>query len=170
MFQTVAVLDFGSQYTGLIVRRLRELRVHSMLFTGTIDVETLRREKNLTAIVLSGSPHSVYDAGAPKCDPAVFELGIPVLGICYGAQLMALSLGGGVGPSGVREYGRAVAEVNGESPLTNGLPKKFDVWMSHGDRVTELPKGCSGILSTEDCPHAGRRILDKLRQAIVGTK
>ncbi len=155
MFQTVAVLDFGSQYTGLIVRRLRELRVHSMLFAGTVDVETLRREKNLTAVVLSGSPHSAYDKGAPKCDPGVFKLGVPVLGICYGAQLMALSLGGEVGPSGVREYGRAVARVMGDSALTNGLPKKFDVWMSHGDRVTELPEGCFDILVTEDCPHAG---------------
>ncbi|MCC8190369.1 MAG: gamma-glutamyl-gamma-aminobutyrate hydrolase family protein, partial [Planctomycetes bacterium] len=108
MFQTVAVLDYGSQYTGLIVRRLREQRVHSRLFAGTVSGAELAKE-NLAAIVLSGGPNSVYEKNAPKCDPGIFELGIPILGICYGAQLLAVSLGGEVGPSGVREYGRAMA-------------------------------------------------------------
>ena len=160
MFQTVAVLDYGSQYTGLIVRRLRELRVHSRLFNGTVPAEMLKEEK-VVAIVLSGGPNSVYDGKAPKCDPAIFDLGIPVLGICYGAQLMALSLGGEVGPSGIREYGRALATVIAKAPLVNGLTKNFDVWMSHGDRVVELPADSFDFLVTEDCPHAGFCIPEK---------
>ncbi|MCD8141256.1 MAG: glutamine-hydrolyzing GMP synthase [Planctomycetaceae bacterium] len=159
-YQTVAVLDYGSQYTGLIVRRLREQRVHSALFTGTIKAEELKH-LNLAAIVLSGGPNSVYDKDAPKCDPAIFDLGVPVLGICYGAQLMAVTLGGEVGPSGVREYGRATATVIAKTDLTTGLPKTFDVWMSHGDRVVELPPDCIDILATEDCPHGGFYIPDK---------
>ena len=155
MFQTIAVLDYGSQYTGLIVRRLREQRVRSRLFPGTAGAADLRREK-ITAIVMSGGPNSVYEAGAPKCDPAIFDLGLPILGICYGAQLIARALGGEVSPSGVREYGRSVARRIGKSsPLLDGLPRQFDVWMSHGDRVTELPSDCLDILATEDCPHAG---------------
>lgn len=160
MFETVAVLDYGSQYTGLIVRRLRELRVHSKLYAGTVSADKLQKE-NLTAIVLSGGPSSVYEAGAPKCDPAIFSMGIPILGICYGAQLLAHSLGGEVGPSGVREYGRATARVTAEVPLTEGLTPTFDVWMSHGDRVIKLPDGCIDIMSTDDCPHAAFAIPDR---------
>ncbi len=151
MFQKVAVLDYGSQYTGLIVRRLRELRVHSSLYAGTVSAAELAGE-SLTAIVLSGGPNSVYDDGAPKCNPGVFDLGIPVLGICYGAQLMAYSLGGKVSPSGIKEYGRAVARKTAESPLLSGLPGTFDVWMSHGDLVSEPPPGFSIILETDACP------------------
>ncbi len=154
MFQTVAVLDYGSQYTGLIVRRLREQRVYSRLYSGTISADEIHSE-GLCAIVLSGGPNSVYDKDAPQCDPKIFELGVPVLGICYGAQLMARSLGGDVGPSGIREYGRATATVIAKAPLANGLPKTFDVWMSHGDRVNELPPDTIDFLATEDCPHAG---------------
>ncbi len=161
MFQTVAVLDYGSQYTGLIVRRLRELRVHSILYDGRVSVAELKKEQNLVALVLSGGPNSVYDDASPKCDPAIFDMGLPILGICYGAQLMALSLGGKVGASGVREYGRATAKVVAQSPLVNGLPKSFDVWMSHGDRVEELPAGAKDIIATEDCPHTGFSIADR---------
>ncbi len=160
MFQTVAVLDYGSQYTGLIVRRLREQRVHSRLFAGTIRVKDLQ-EQNISAIVLSGGPKSVYDQTAPQCDPAIFRMGVPILGICYGAQLIAKTLGGEVGPSGVREYGRATASVIGKNPLLNGLPKTFDVWMSHGDRVVELPPDAVDFLATADCPHAGFYLPEK---------
>jgi GMP synthase (glutamine-hydrolysing) len=155
LFQTIAVLDYGSQYTGLIVRRLREQRVRSRLFPGTVGAGELRKEK-IVAVVMSGGPKSVYEAGSPKCDPAVLKLGVPILGICYGAQLIAQALGGEVLPSGIREYGRAVAQRLGQSPpLLEGLPRQFDVWMSHGDRVAELPPDCLDILATEDCPHAG---------------
>ncbi|MCC8115854.1 MAG: glutamine-hydrolyzing GMP synthase [Planctomycetes bacterium] len=154
MFQTVAVLDYGSQYTGLIVRRLREQRIYSRLYSGTISADEIKSE-GLCAIVLSGGPNSVYDKDAPQCDPKIFDLGVPILGICYGAQLMARSLGGDVGPSGIREYGRATATVSAKAPLANGLPKTFDVWMSHGDRVNELPPDTIDFLATEDCPHAG---------------
>ncbi|MDR1520021.1 MAG: glutamine-hydrolyzing GMP synthase [Planctomycetota bacterium] len=155
MFQTVAVLDYGSQYTGLIVRRLREQRVRSRLFPGTVRAGELRREK-IAAVVMSGGPMSVYEANAPKCDRALFDLGVPILGVCYGAQLIAQALGGEVSSSGVREYGRSVAQsLCQSSPLLDGLPRQFDVWMSHGDRVTELPPDCVDILATDDCPHAG---------------
>ncbi len=151
MFQTVAVLDYGSQYTGLIIRRLRELRVHSHLYSGNISAEELQKEK-ITALVLSGGPNSVYADGAPHCDPKIFDLGIPILGICYGAQLIAYSLGGKVEPSGIKEYGRAVAGKTATSPLLAGLPDKFDVWMSHGDLVTVPPPGAEIVLATDACP------------------
>ena len=151
MFQTVAVLDYGSQYTGLIVRRLRELRVHSRLFSGKVTVEELKRE-NPSALVLSGGPNSVYAAGAPLCDPGIFGMGLPILGICYGAQLLAHSLGGKVESSGIKEYGRATARVTGDAPLLSGLSNKFDVWMSHGDMVSVPPPGAKVILETDACP------------------
>ncbi len=160
MFQSVAVLDYGSQYTGLIVRRLRELRVHSRLFSGAASMDILKKE-NVTALVLSGGPNSVYDETALKIDPKIFDMGLPILGICYGAQLMAKNLGGAVGPSNVREYGRAQAHVVAKAPLTEGLTKKFDVWMSHGDRVMELPKNAIDIMATEDCPHTAFYLPDK---------
>ena len=165
LFQTVAVLDYGSQYTGLIVRRLRELRVHSRLFPGEATADSLRGE-GIAAIVLSGGPNSVYDQGAPKCDPGVFAMGLPILGICYGAQLMALSLGGGVRPSGIKEYGRAIVRVTAESQLAIGLPDRFDVWMSHGDMVDRLPAGARTIMTTESCPNAAFCVPDKKFYAV----
>jgi GMP synthase (glutamine-hydrolysing) len=160
LYQTVAVLDYGSQYTGLIVRRLRELRVHSRLFPGNASAQTLKAER-IDAIVLSGGPRSVYEDDAPHCDPAILELGAPILGICYGAQLLATALGGAVGESGIREYGRAVAKVVGDSPLTSGLPKRFDVWMSHGDLVNELPTGAAPVMTTSATPYAGFAIPER---------
>ncbi|MDR1613802.1 MAG: glutamine-hydrolyzing GMP synthase [Planctomycetota bacterium] len=160
MYQTVAVLDYGSQYTGLIVRRLRELRVRSRLFSGNVPAGTLQ-EEGVDAIVLSGGPRSVYERGSPRCDPGVLELGVPILGICYGAQLLAAALGGSVGESGVREYGRAVAKVVGESPLANGLPRHFDVWMSHGDLVNRLPEGARPVMTTSVTPYAAFSIPER---------
>ncbi|WP_310599460.1 glutamine-hydrolyzing GMP synthase, partial [Desulfobulbus sp.] len=152
--QKIVILDFGSQTTQLIARRIREQKVYSEIHPYTLPLDKLAAMRP-TGIVLSGGPASVYDDDAPISDPGIYQLGVPVLGICYGAQLMALSLGGEVGPSGVREYGRSVATVIAKAPLLEGLPKKFDVLMSHGDRVTELPPDCVDILATEDCPHAG---------------
>ncbi len=161
MFQTVAVLDFGSEYTALIVRRLRAMRVRSILFAGTAGADILRNEKNLAAVVLSGSPKGANDADAPKCDPAIFALGVPVLGVCYGAQLMALAAGGAVADSGAKEHRRAAANVVADSPLTNGLPKSSDVWMGKGARVAELPKGWKTLMATENCPHAAFALEEK---------
>ena len=155
MFQTVAVLDFGSQYTGLITRRLRELRVYARIFPGTVSADDLRALPALTGIVLSGGPNSVYAEDATAADLRLLDMGIPILGICYGAQWLARALGGAVRASGRREGGRAEARRIGPSFLLDGIPECFAVWMSHGDEVTALPTGAEAFLSTGDCRHAG---------------
>ena len=138
--QTILVLDFGSQYTQLIARRLRELSVYSEIVPFDTALSRLR-ERKPSGIILSGGPSSVSDVGAPRCDPAIFELGTPVLGICYGMQLMTDVLGGSVQRSGHREFGHAVVRVRpGESAapsspqLFANVPPELRVWASHGDR------------------------------------
>jgi GMP synthase (glutamine-hydrolysing) len=139
--QTILVLDFGSQYTQLIARRLRELSVYSEIVPFSTPVETLRA-KQPAGIILSGGPSSVYDAGAPKCDPAIFDLDTPVLGICYGMQLMTLTLGGEVRRSGHREFGHAMVTVAASAPtLFAAVPSQLRVWASHGDDVAGVPPG-----------------------------
>ena len=153
--QTVLVLDYGAQYTQLIARRVREAQVYCEIHPCTISVETIR-QLDPRAIILSGGPASVYDAGAPKSDPRLFELGLPVLGICYGEQLMAQQLGGKVEPSDAREYGPATVKVLHRE----GIFARFDkdeeiaVWMSHGDRVTALPPGFRPIGKSDNAPLA----------------
>src|SRR4029434_502297 len=140
--QTILVLDFGSQYTQLIARRLRELFVYSEIVPFSISLTKLR-EKNPVGLILSGGPSSVSDESAPKCDAALFDLGIPVLGICYGMQLMTAALGGTVRRSGHREFGHAHVRVarNGgsgshpEPRLFREVPSELRVWASHGDDV-----------------------------------
>jgi GMP synthase (glutamine-hydrolysing) len=153
--QTVLILDYGSQYTQLIARRIRESRVYCEIHPFNTSVERIR-ELGPGAIVLSGGPQSVYGKGAPKSDPALFELGLPVLGICYGQQLMALQLGGKVEPSAEREYGPAelcVSEPVGIlAPFEAG--EELAVWMSHGDRLTEPPTGFSVIGKSRNAPLA----------------
>jgi GMP synthase (glutamine-hydrolysing) len=144
----VLVLDFGSQYTQLIGRRVRELGVYSEIVPFHVPVEQIR-ERGPRALILSGGPRSVYEEGAPRCDPALFEVGIPILGICYGVQLMAHLLGGRVVPSDRREYGAARLTVVAESPLFAGLPREMTVWMSHGDEVQEPPEGFQIVARTE---------------------
>jgi len=144
---TIAVLDFGSQYSQLIARRIRENHVFSEVLPFSIPAEELK-ERAPDGIILSGGPASVYGDEAPKCDPGVFELGIPVLGICYGLQLMTATLDGKVAPSSEREYGKAELEVTADNPLFEGLEKKFVVWMSHGDKVLSLPDGFSVAAKT----------------------
>jgi GMP synthase (glutamine-hydrolysing) len=139
----VVVLDFGGQYTQLIARRIREQQVFSAILPCTASVEEIRGFEP-AGIVLSGGPSSVYDQDAPKCDPAVLAAGIPVLGICYGMQWIARTLGGKVEPAGRREYGRADfrAEAEGASgELFRGLPGKLRIWNSHGDHVLAVPEG-----------------------------
>lgn len=137
---TVVILDFGAQYTQLIARRIREFNVFSVVLPCTAPLDEIRA-LNPIGLVLSGGPSSVYDADAPKADPAVLGLGLPTLGICYGMQFMAAHLGGRVEPADKREYGDAVATVAVENRLFAGLPRELQVWMSHGDSVIELPQG-----------------------------
>ena len=144
--QTIVVLDFGSQYTQLIARRLRELSVYSEVVPFNMPLETLRA-KAPSGIILSGGPLSVSDPDAPRCDPLVFELGSPVLGICYGMQLMTDIMGGNVRRSGHREFGHALVHITGKTSegfrLFSQVPSELRVWASHGDDVASVPPGFS---------------------------
>jgi len=140
----VLVLDFGSQYNQLIARRVRELRVYSEIVPHDIRAEEVRTRR-VQALILSGGPASVRQRGAPRPDPAIYNLGIPILGICYGMQVTAQMLGGKVSGGHQREYGHASLRHKGRSPLFAGLPGVFQAWMSHGDTVTELPDGFNTI-------------------------
>jgi GMP synthase (glutamine-hydrolysing) len=154
--ETVYVVDFGAQYAQLIARRVRELNVYSEIVPHTISADQLAA-KRPAALILSGGPKSVHVEGAPSLDPAIYELGIPTLGICYGAQLVAQQLGGTVGRGLRGEYGRArLARTDGtSSTLLDGvMPDEQDVWMSHFDAVTELPEGFRLTASTPDAPGA----------------
>jgi GMP synthase (glutamine-hydrolysing) len=150
---TVVILDFGSQYTQLIARRLRELQVYSEILPPSTRVSALRLRAP-KGIVLSGGPDSVYARRAPHCDPKVLELGIPVLGICYGMQLMGQMLGGEVERAGSREYGPADLAVRPGSSLLRGVPSPTPVWMSHGDEVRRVPSGFEPAASTGNAPIA----------------
>ncbi len=145
----IAVLDFGSQYSQLIARRIRECNVFSEVVPFSITADELKRKKP-DGLILSGGPASVYGENAPMCDPEIFNLGVPVLGICYGLQLMTHTLGGKVAPSKEREYGKAELVVDKQNPLFTGLEKSFVVWMSHGDKVLSLPEGFSVVGRTEN--------------------
>jgi GMP synthase (glutamine-hydrolysing) len=139
--QTIVILDFGSQYTQLIARRIREQNVFSVVLPCTAPLSEIQALRPL-GIVLSGGPSSVYDADAPAADPKLLELGVPVLGICYGLQFIVHHLGGKVRSADKREYGHAeVAIEDGSTPLFAGLPPTLAVWMSHGDEALELPAG-----------------------------
>ncbi|MEK6301469.1 MAG: glutamine-hydrolyzing GMP synthase [Acidobacteriota bacterium] len=146
--ETVLILDFGGQYTQLIARRVRELGVYSEIIPYNTPVQEILK-KNPQAIILSGGPSSVYEEGAPHPDRAVIEMGVPVLGICYGVQLMAHFLGGEVKPSDRREYGQAELDAKPESLLLAGIPSPLKVWMSHGDYVSRPPEGFAVTASTE---------------------
>jgi GMP synthase (glutamine-hydrolysing) len=154
-FDRVLVLDFGSQYTQLIARRIREQRVYSEIWPCTKPIDEIR-DFDAKAIVLSGGPRSVHEADAPRIDPAVFELGVPVLGICYGLQLMSLLLGGHVVRSERHEYGRADVRLQPDHELLNGFDagEELQVWMSHGDSVEALPPGFTVLGSSSNCDNA----------------
>jgi GMP synthase (glutamine-hydrolysing) len=137
---TIAILDFGSQYTQLIARRLRELQVYSEILPPDTKPRALRA-RPLRGLVLSGGPDSVHDKRAPRCDKAVFEMGVPVLGICYGMQLMSHLLGGEVRKANRSEYGHALFEKRGDPRLLRGISSPTRVWMSHGDSILRPPKG-----------------------------
>ncbi len=158
--ETILVLDFGSQYSQLIARRIRECKVYSRIVPFSTPVEKIREEAPM-GIILSGGPASVYQDNAPKCDPEIFNLGIPVLGICYGLQLTVMTLGGKVARGHAREYGKAEIEITGDSPLLDGLPTPLQVWMSHGDKVTALPDGFVSTAKTANPAVAAIRHTEK---------
>ena len=161
MHKKILILDFGSQYSQLIARRVREAHVYCELHPWDLSVEEIRAF-NPEGIILSGGPNSVYEEETPKAPQVVFELGVPVLGICYGMQTMAAQLGGVVESGKVREFGYAEIRAHGHSKLFEGIQDKtneqghglLDVWMSHGDKVTALPPGFSVIASNEATPIA----------------
>ena len=146
---TIVILDFGSQYTQLIARRIREFNVFSVVLPCTASLDQVKA-LSPKGIILSGGPNSVYDADAPAADPKVLELGVPVLGICYGLQFITHHLGGKVESAASREYGHAQVMLVEETPLFAGLPGTIDVWMSHGDHATELPAGFVLVAETSN--------------------
>jgi GMP synthase (glutamine-hydrolysing) len=147
--QSIVILDFGSQYTQLIARRIRELKVFSAVLPCTASLEEIKSYQP-AGIILSGGPCSVYDDDAPPADEHVLSLGLPVLGVCYGLHFIAHKLGGKVVPGPRREYGHAEVEVYGDSRLFKGLPKTLNVWMSHGDEAEQLPSGFSAVAKTSN--------------------
>ena len=149
----VVVLDFGGQYNQLIARRVREAGVYCEMLPFSTSLEELK-SKSLKGIIFSGGPNSVYDKGAPRVDEGIFELGVPVLGICYGMQLMAQMLGGEVVPSALREYGKREYVIEEQSPLVDGAFIENTCWMSHTDQLKRLPLGFRNLGSTETTPHA----------------
>jgi GMP synthase (glutamine-hydrolysing) len=146
---TIVILDFGSQYTQLIARRIREFNVFSVVLPCTVSLEQVKALKP-KGVILSGGPSSVYDVDAPEADPAVLAMGVPVLGICYGLQFIVHHLGGKVEPAPAREYGHAQVSVIAETPLFHGLPQALDVWMSHGDEAKALPEGFALTARTQN--------------------
>ncbi len=173
--QTIIVLDFGSQFTQLIARRLRELSVYSEVWPPNTPIEKIR-ERNPAGVILSGGPKSVSDATAPKCDPAVYTLGRPVLGICYGMQLMADQLGGEVAPAPSREFGHAVVSVDRTltgpgsghpAALFAGVPDELTVWASHGDFVAAAPAGFAVVATSANAPISAMADTERALYAIL---
>lgn len=152
----ILILDFGSQYTQLIARRVRESKVYSEIVPYHLPLSEIEAHRP-SGIILSGGPASVYDKKAPLCDPGLFKLSVPILGICYGMQLMTHLLGGKVARALKREYGRADLLIDDSSDLFKGLPNRTAVWMSHGDRIETLPPGFQAIARTDNSPAAAMR-------------
>jgi GMP synthase (glutamine-hydrolysing) len=153
MPQTIAVLDFGSQFTQVIARRIRECQVFSQIYHYSTPAAQLRAD-GVIGVIFSGGPQSVYSKQAPHPDRAVFELGVPILGICYGLQLMGHFLGGKVAKGERREFGHGTLDVFEKSALFKGLPKKLKVWNSHGDKLVKLPTGFKAVARTENSEYA----------------
>jgi len=154
--EMIAILDFGSQYGQLIARRVREQNVYSRICPAGVSAEELAKMP-LKGIILSGGPASVYQPDAPRCDERIFDLGVPILGICYGMQLGCQILGAKVIPAKSREYGRAILTIRDRSGLLANLPDETPIWASHGDQVGNLSEGFVTLASTKTCPHAAVR-------------
>jgi GMP synthase (glutamine-hydrolysing) len=163
MEETILILNFGAQYVQLIARRVRECGVYSKIVSHTITADEVRQLAP-KGLILSGGPSSVYENNAKRCDPQLFDLNIPILGICYGMQLLADGFGGNVAPSPSREYGRAVLELTetgSQSPLFHGTPNIRQVWMSHGDHVTRLPLEFELLATSSSSPICAMRHCEK---------
>ena len=158
--ETILVLDFGGQYNQLIARRVREAKVYCEILPFHASIDRIR-EKNPKGIIFTGSPASVDREGAPKCSPEVFELGVPILGICYGTQLMSRYFGGTVAKADQREYGKAVVKFDTTSPLFRNTGPESVCWMSHTYQVESLPEGFRVIASTDTCPVAAMENADR---------
>ncbi len=154
--ESVLILDFGSQYGQLIARRVRELNVFCQIVRNDISAKRIQ-ELNPKGIILSGGPASVYEEGAPKCDPEIFKLGIPVLGICYGMQLACKSLGTEVKRAPSREFGKAICKTQSPEGIFKNIPSEITVWMSHGDQVDHHTQDFIPLASTETCPMAAAK-------------
>ena len=156
--ETVLILDFGAQYSQLIARRVREQNVYCEVKPCSISPAEIEKIAPI-GIILSGGPQSVYESVSPHVDPALFALGIPVLGICYGCQLMAYSLGGTVAAATeatAREYGKTLTEFDTDCSIFQGLPASSVTWMSHGDYISQVPDGFAVTAKTAVCPNRGR--------------
>ena len=151
--QTILILDFGGQYKELIARRVRECGVYSVVRSGDITPEEIRKIAPI-GIILTGGPNSVYKEDSPRCDREIFHMGIPVLGICYGTQLLAWTMGGEVSPCSTSEYGKTKMTVDTDCPLFNGIDAEQMGLMSHTDQITRLPEGFIAAARTADCPNA----------------
>ncbi len=154
--ETIVILDFGSQYAQLIARRVRDSGVYSVLARPDVTAEEVRR-LNPKGLILTGGPASVYEQGAPRCRREVFDLGVPILGICYGMQLACQMLGADVRPAGAREYGRAALSVRDAGVLLRNVPAETTVWMSHGDQIQQLGEDFVPLAATRTCPVAAVR-------------
>src|SRR5688572_3861523 len=165
-FDTVLVVDFGAQYAQLIARRVREAHVYSEIVPHTITAEEIRA-RNPVGVIFSGGPKSVHVDGAPRIDPAVYDLGTPVLGICYGAQLVAHQLGGEVDHSGRGEYGRTQLDLTAPSVLLGPVTGSRPVWMSHFDSIVRVPEGFVATASTPEAPVA---VLEAPARRIYGVQ
>lgn len=161
MADKIIVLDFGSQYNQLIARRIREFGVYSELHPGSMTLQEILDLQDVKGIVFSGGPNSIYEPDAPHCDPAILTSGLPILGICYGMQMMAYDLGGEVRDAEKREYGRTTIDVIREDLLFEGLPTEETVWMSHGLQVSSLPEGFEVIAKSDTCPIAAMQNTEK---------
>ncbi len=153
--QKILIIDYGSQFTQLIARRIRELNVYSEIHPFSYPFVDIQKQKSeIAGIILSGGPNSVYEEEAPKLDKRILELEIPILGVCYGLQVMAQALGGKVESSNLREYGRAKLKIKNHDQLFSSLQNSETVWMSHGDKVTKAPEGFQTLASTSNCKFA----------------
>ncbi len=163
----IIVVDFGSQYNQLIVRRIRDLGVYSELVPNTIKPADIKKDKSIVGIVFSGGPNSVFAKGAPKIDKGIFDLGLPILGICYGVQLMSHMFGGKVIPCSKKEYGKTKIQILKQSPLIKGLSKTEQVWMSHGTQIDKIPTGFVNNAKSSTCKFA---IISNIKKNLYGVQ